>query len=475
MATPVHILSGFLGSGKTTAIRHQLAQRRDEKVAVIVNDFGEAGFDEAVIAGEAPFQITNIPGACVCCTAPEGFVAALGALLEQGPDRLLIEPTGLARPQDLVDTIRRGPHREKLELAPVVVLVDPRKLAASSPEEQALIDEQAEVADVLVANHTDVCGAEALAAFDAWAAALWPEPLAVVHTHHGEVPAARMDWPPGEGPRRAPHDHAVHDHAGHAGHAGQADHAGHAHGAGAVTSTEGFGVRSRVWPPDVVFERSRIEDAVRRAAKAAGTARLSRFKGLFRTREGHLRIEWAAGRLDVQASAHRRDSRVDVIASGDADALLDAVCEGLDAAVLDAAELRAQANQIEIVLPGDGARESSVVLRRDDVAGLADQVADVSVMFAKRSGQAVRMHALLARAGAPERGFAVVCAADGFASEPVPLHALREGVLLHGEQGEPLSEKAGGPFRLLIPEGVPDAPSACANVKAVTRIVVRDA
>jgi G3E family GTPase len=466
MATPVHILSGFLGSGKTTAIRSQLAQRRGENVAVIVNDFGEAGFDEAVIEGDAPFQITNIPGACVCCTAPEGFVAALGAILERKPDRLLIEPTGLARPQDLVDTIRRGPHRDALELAPVVVLVDPRKLATPSAEEKTLIDEQAEVADVIVANHTDVCSQEELAAFDAWAAALWPEPLAVVHTHHGEVPAERMDWPAGEGPRRDAHDHALHGHADHG-------HAGHTH---APASTEGFGVRSRVWAPDVVFDRRRIEESVERAAGAGGDTRLSRFKGLFRTREGHLRIEWAGGRLDVASTAHRRDSRVDVIASGAADALLDAVCDDLDAAVLGEAELRAQANQIEIVLPGEEAgRERAVVLRREDVAALDDPIADVSTMFPKRTGEAARMRALLERVGAPEAGHAVICAADGFASEPVPLHALREGVLLHGEGDAPLPEKSGGPFRLLIPEGVPDAPSACANVKAVTRIVVRGA
>ena len=460
MATPVHILSGFLGSGKTSAIRNQLEQRADEKVAVIVNDFGEAGFDEAVIAGEAPFQITNIPGACVCCTAPEGFVAALGAILETKPDRLLIEPTGLARPQDLVDTIRRGPHRDALELAPVVVLVDPRKLASPSPEEKALIEEQAEVADVLVANHTDACSDDELAAFDAWAGQLWPEPLATFHTSHGAVPADLMEWPEGEGARRAQEDRALHDGHGH-------DHAGHQHG---PASTEGFRVRSGVWSPAVVFERSRIEEAIERAAGAEGPGRLSRMKGLFRTREGHYRIEWAAGALNVASTAHRRDSRVDVITSGEGDGL-DAVFDDLEAAILGEAELRAQANQIELVLPD----EATVVLKREDVAALDDPIADVSTMFPKRAGEAARMAQLLARVGAPQSGHAVICAADGFASEPVPLHALREGVLLHGAGGEALSDKLGGPFRLLIPEGVPDAPSACANVKAVTRIVIRGA
>src|SRR5688572_7893667 len=151
MPIPVHILGGFLGTGKTSAIRAQLAARKGERVAVIVNDFGEAGLDAATLEGAAPFKLTSIPGGCVCCTAPEGFVAALGGVLDEKPDRLWIEPTGLARPQDLVDTIRRSPHRDAFELAPVVVFVDPARLGrAASDAERELTREQTAIADVLV-------------------------------------------------------------------------------------------------------------------------------------------------------------------------------------------------------------------------------------------------------------------------------------------------------------------------------------
>ena len=91
MPIPVQIFAGFLGAGKTTAIGAQLGARPGERVAVIVNDFGEASLDESTLAESEPFRITNIPGGCVCCTAPEGFVDALGAVLEENPDRLLIE------------------------------------------------------------------------------------------------------------------------------------------------------------------------------------------------------------------------------------------------------------------------------------------------------------------------------------------------------------------------------------------------
>jgi G3E family GTPase len=148
VAVPVQIVSGFLGAGKTTAIRAQLDALRGERVAVIVNDFGEARIDEAALAENEPFRITNIPGGCVCCTAPEGFVEALAAVLAERPDRLLIEPTGLARPQDLIDTIRRCPQRDALALQPVVVLVDPAALrqleAEGGSESLTLLREQAQ-------------------------------------------------------------------------------------------------------------------------------------------------------------------------------------------------------------------------------------------------------------------------------------------------------------------------------------------
>ena len=83
MAVPLSIISGFLGAGKTTAIRAQLEARRGEKLAILVNDFGEASLDAVALEEGEPFRITNIAGACVCCTAPEGFVDALGALLDQ--------------------------------------------------------------------------------------------------------------------------------------------------------------------------------------------------------------------------------------------------------------------------------------------------------------------------------------------------------------------------------------------------------
>jgi G3E family GTPase len=462
MAVPVHIVSGFLGTGKTTAIRHQLASRTHEKVAVIVNDFGDAGLDEAVLAGEQSFAIRNIPGGCVCCTAPEGFVDALGAVLAERPDRLIIEPTGLARPQDIVDTIRRSPHRDALALGPLVVLVDPARLGAKSHEEAELIALQAGIADVLVANRTDLASESALAQFDALAESLWPRPLAVHKTTRGQLPPAAFEWPANEGarlPRAVDGAPAAHEH-GHA-------HA-HAH-AHSHASTSAHTVRSFRWSPEVVFSRERLSRAALRASEGLAGAKLARWKGIFRTDEGVVLLEVAGGHMHEERSPFRRDSRLDVILEAGGDDAFARIASWLAGAVLSDSDLAARATRIELVFPNGRTR----FITRDELLGLPGGVEDVAALVPKRSGAAARVSALLAAHKAPADGSAVICAADGFASEPVPLAALREGLLVHSVNGEPLDAKQGGPYRLLIPDGVPGAPSACANVKGVVRIVLK--
>jgi len=458
---PVHIISGFLGTGKTSLIRHQLQSRRDEQLAVIVNDFGEASLDSATLSAEAPFSIENIPGGCLCCTAPEGFVDALGAVLERGAERLLIEPTGLARPQDLLDTIRRSPHRGDLELAPVVVLVDPARLGAESAAERELLSLQTGVADVLVANRSDLCSDSDLARFDALAAGLWPPPLAVHRTRHGRIPAALMEWPAGEG-ARLPRSNAPAAQTAHTAHDSQSAQDAHAHG--------DFTARSWRWSPELVFDTERLQRAILRLREGLAGARLARFKGIFRTQEGFLLLEAAGGELHRSASAHRRDSRADAIFEGDdTEAAATRAANWLAGAVLSQRELADRAQQLEIALPGGNVR----IVRREDLQALPGGIGDVSQMFPKRVGAAARMQALCESLALPQQGSAVVCAADGFASDSLPLNALRQGVLLHSLANAPLPADKGGPFRLMLPPETPGAPPNCANVKCVVRIVIR--
>lgn len=439
---PIHLVAGFLGAGKTTVIRAQLEGRSGERHAVIVNDFGEAALDETRLAEGEPFKITNIPGGCVCCTAPEGFVEALGAVLADQPDRIWIEPTGLARPQDLIDTLRRSPYAAQLEIQPVIVLLDP--VQWEREENRELLHEQIGIADVLVATRGDLASATQRDVFRALAKSLWPAPLLVLESEHGKLPSDAFAWPEGSGPKQARDAAATHSHR--------------------HDSTLGFVARSWIWSPEVVFSHPRLRDALERGV-ASG---LERFKGIFRTQEGVTAFEIAAGSLDERLSPYRRDSRADAIAKGDASAL-DALGNALAGATMSADELQLAAERLEIVLP-DG---RNVTVDRGALLELPDGIDDVAPLFPKRSGAAARVASLWRHLDLPREGSAVAVAIDGFASEAVPLSGLCAGVLLHSIEGAALPDKQGGPFRLLIPEGTPGVPNACANVKGLAKLVLR--
>ena len=219
-----------------------------------------------------------------------------------------------------------------------------------------------------------------------------------------------------------------------------------------------------------MFSRERLERAVLRASQGLAGAPLARFKGIFRTEEGYLKLEVAGGALHAERSLHRRDSRADAIfEDGDGDAAGKRMADWLAGAALSEKERLRSAEEIELVLPDGRVR----LVRQDELAALPGSIPDVSALVPKRSGTAARVSALFDAHGVPAAGRAVVCAADGFAREPVPLSALREGLLVHSVDGARLAREQGGPFRLLIPDGVPGAPSGCANVKGVVRIVVK--
>ncbi len=106
-SVPTHIITGFLGAGKTSAILHLLKHKADnERWAVLVNEFGEIGVDGSIFSGQQTEMqgvfVREVPGRCMCCVAGVPMKVALNQLLAKAkPDRLLIEPTGLGHPQEV--------------------------------------------------------------------------------------------------------------------------------------------------------------------------------------------------------------------------------------------------------------------------------------------------------------------------------------------------------------------------------------
>lgn len=159
-AVPTNIITGFLGVGKTTLIRHLLSQKpSDERWAILVNEFGEVGIDGALLNGEGENDvfIKEVPGGCMCCTSGLPMQIALNVLLSKArPHRLLIEPTGLGHPTEVLATLSAEHYKTVLDIRATVTLVDARKVSNSRYSEHQTFQDQLKIADVICASKADL-------------------------------------------------------------------------------------------------------------------------------------------------------------------------------------------------------------------------------------------------------------------------------------------------------------------------------
>ena len=192
---PVTILSGFLGAGKTTLLRYLLKAEHGLKIAVIENEFSEAGIDSQLL-GDEPVQVMTLANGCVCCTIHSDLTKALYLLLERldsgeiAFDRLVIECTGLADPAPVAQTFFIDEElRERYLLDGIITLVD----AAHSDVHLAQTIAQAQVgfADRLLVSKTDLVPAEAFQALSERLARINRRaPIRVVE--HGRIDLAEL-------------------------------------------------------------------------------------------------------------------------------------------------------------------------------------------------------------------------------------------------------------------------------------------
>jgi len=410
--TPVHVVTGFLGAGKTTLLLDQL-KKRSERCAVVVNDFGEARIDAQLLGAEV--AVAEISGGCVCCTAPEALVPSVSAILKElEPDRVFIEATGLARPADIVDTLRRS--ELKVRVMPTVAVVDPRRMVEPPP----LLLEQLDASDVIIGNARSDEGLEAL---QAYADKHWPPLLALHMTRDGSAPQEVFHHVrKGLTFRIPPKD---------------------------TDSTDGYEAVSRVWEDTVVFGMRELKEVLKPAS-------VERLKGFFRTDLGWYRMDIANGELSCTPGPMRSGSALDVIAEEGAEALADA---------LDASRW-VKPTQTSSVVKLQAADGWSAELSRFSLRAMPGQIADISVRIPKREGEAVELSEVLALAHPPEGTRFVLIASDGMTTEPAPVADVGSAVLVHSLDGSALPRDRGGPFRVFAPKGS----SACANVKSLVRI-----
>jgi cobalamin biosynthesis protein CobW len=212
---PVTIVTGFLGSGKTTLIRHLIGAAEGRRLAVIVNEFGDVGVDGEILRScaipDCPAEnIVELANGCICCTVADDFIPTIEALmaLDPLPDHILIETSGLALPKPLLKAFDWPAIRSRVTVDGVIALADAEAVAAGrfAPDEarveaqraadesldhetplSEVFEDQIACADVVLLTKPDLAGAAGVAKAREIVLAEAPRSLPVIEVAEGAI------------------------------------------------------------------------------------------------------------------------------------------------------------------------------------------------------------------------------------------------------------------------------------------------
>jgi cobalamin biosynthesis protein CobW len=214
---PVTVVTGFLGSGKTTLIRHLMANANGKKLAVLVNEFGSEGVDGEILKSCADANcpaenIVELANGCICCTVADDFIPAMQQLLSRSvkPDHILIETSGLALPKPLLKAFDWPEIRSRITVDGVIALADAEAVAAGrfAPDPQAVeaqraadqnldhetplsevFEDQIACADIVLLTKADLAGQAGLEAAKAAISAEMKRRVPMLPIVDGEIDA----------------------------------------------------------------------------------------------------------------------------------------------------------------------------------------------------------------------------------------------------------------------------------------------
>jgi G3E family GTPase len=189
-ATPVTVLTGFLGAGKTTLVNRILSEAHGLRIAVIVNDFGAVAVDSELIIGVGPGTISLANG-CVCCEIRGDLVAAVDSVLGQDRelDALVLEASGVAGPAGIARTFTCEAFRSPVRLDGIIAVLDAAQLPAQAedPATRDLVFAQIGYSDIVLLNKIDLAQRAQVDAVRTFVHDRLPA-VRIIETSHAQVP-----------------------------------------------------------------------------------------------------------------------------------------------------------------------------------------------------------------------------------------------------------------------------------------------
>jgi len=190
---PVYVISGFLGSGKTTVLLHMLEHFKNEGLVpgIILNELGDENVENHLFQGERVVELLN---GCICCTIQDDLKSTLDQYVGKKVDVLMIEGTGVANPLEIKDVLLTPKYMEHFELQSMISLVDAshyleyQSFFNSSKEIRGLLKEQVTSAHLLVLNKMDLVTEKELIKVESKLADELEDHVPVYRTSYGEVP-----------------------------------------------------------------------------------------------------------------------------------------------------------------------------------------------------------------------------------------------------------------------------------------------
>jgi cobalamin biosynthesis protein CobW len=249
MKIPATVITGFLGAGKTTLIRHMLENAKGKRIALIINEFGDLGVDREMVKGcgitgcdleeDGLDNVIELANGCICCTVADEFLPTIEALLERKnpPDHIVIETSGLALPKPLVKAFNWPEIRSRVTVDGVVAVIDTHavdmgrfaddeasvqemreadeNLDHDNPLEE-VFEDQLVCADLVLLNKTDLVEPARLAEIKRDLQSRVRDHVKFIETDHGQIDPAILLGLDAQAEddlagRKSSHDHDDHD------------------------------------------------------------------------------------------------------------------------------------------------------------------------------------------------------------------------------------------------------------------------